>query len=159
LTFRWRAIAITSGAMLAFAPVLRFSFIAAFFNQVLPSTIGGDGVRIWLLARRGAAGWARATYSVLIGRLVGVFALARVVIVCLPWTFELIHDPFARAILLLIGFGAVAGAVIFVTIGTQFKELTDRWKLTRHLAAASRVAGTICASLPTFAAIIACSIA
>jgi glycosyltransferase 2 family protein len=158
LAFRWRIIAIASGARLAFVPALQFSFIAAFFNQVLPSTVGGDGVRIWLLARRGAAGWARATYSVLIDRIVGVFALALVVIVCLPWTFELIHDPIARAILLLTGFGAVAGAVVFVSIGTQFKELTDRWALTRHLAAASRVAATMCASLHSFAAVIACSI-
>jgi uncharacterized protein (TIRG00374 family) len=158
LTFRWRTIAVASGAKLAFAPAFQFTFIAAFFNQVLPSTIGGDGVRIWLLARRGAAGWARATYSVLIDRIIGVFALALVVIACLPWTFELIHDPVARAILLLIGFGAVAGAVIFVGIGTQFKELTDRWALTRHLAAASRVAGTICASPRSFASVIACSI-
>jgi len=159
LAFRWRTIAVASGASLAFAPALQFSFIAAFFNQVLPSTVGGDGARIWLLARRGAAGWARATYSVLIDRIVGVFALALVVIACLPWTFELIHDPVARAILLLIGFGTVVGAVIFVSIGTQFRELTDRWALTRHLAAASRVAGTICTSLHSFTSIIACSIA
>jgi glycosyltransferase 2 family protein len=158
LAFRWRIIAVASGASLAFVPALQFSFIAAFFNQVLPSTVGGDGARIWLLARRGAAGWARATYSVLTDRIVGVFALALVVIVCLPWTFELIHDPIARAILLLTGFGTVAGAVVFVSIGSQFKELTDRWALTRHLAAASRVAATMCVSLRSFAAVIACSI-
>ena len=148
LTFRWKTIAAASGAKLAFVPALQFSFIAAFFNQVLPSTVGGDGARIWLLARRGAAGWARATYSVLIDRIVGVFTLALVVIACLPWTFELIHDPVARTILLVIGFGAVASAVIFVAIGTQFKELTDRWALTRHLAAASRVAGTMLCFAP-----------
>jgi len=158
LAIRWRVITVASGAKLAFMPALQFSFIAAFFNQVLPSTVGGDGVRIWLLARRGAAGWARATYSVLTDRIVGVFALALVVIVCLPWTFNLVHDRIARTALLLIGFGAVAGAAVFVSIGTQFKELTNRWALTRHLAAASRVAATICASLHSFAAVITCSI-
>ena len=44
-----------------------------------------------------------ATYSVLIDRIVGVFALALIVIACLPWTFELIHDPTARTVLLMIG--------------------------------------------------------
>src|SRR5262245_48368208 len=158
LTFRWKTIAVASGAKLTFMPALQFSFIAAFFNQVLPSTVGGDGARIWLLARRQAAGWARATYSVLIDRIAGVFALALVVIACLPWTFELIHDPIARAILLLIGVGAVAGAVIFVSIGTLFGSLADRWTLTRHLAAASRAAATICGSLPSFVSVITCSI-
>jgi uncharacterized membrane protein YbhN (UPF0104 family) len=111
------------------------------------------GVRIWLLARKGA-GWARATYSVLIDRIVGVFALALIVIACLPWTFDLIHDPTARTVLLMIGFGTVAGAVIFVLIGTRFRQLLDRWTLTQHLSAASRVAATLCGSfhsIPIFA--------
>jgi hypothetical protein len=102
LAIRWKTIAVACGANLSFVPALQLSFIAAFFNQVLPSTVGGDGARIWLLARRGAAGWARATYSVLIDRIVGVFALALVVLVCLPWTFELIHDAIARTVLLMI---------------------------------------------------------
>lgn len=153
LAVRWRKIAAACGANLAFAPALQLSFIATFFNQVLPSTVGGDGARIWLLARKGA-GWARATYSVLIDRIVGVFALALIVIACLPWTFELIHDPTARTVLLMIGFGAVAGAVIFVLIGTRFRQLLDRWTLTQHLSTASRVAATLCGSfhsIPIFA--------
>ena len=153
LAVRWRKIAAACGANLAFAPALQLSFIATFFNQVLPSTVGGDGARIWLLARKGA-GWARATYSVLIDRIVGVFALALIVIACLPWTFELIHDPTARTVLLMIGFGAVAGAVIFVLIGTRFRQLLDRWTLTQHLSAAARVAATLCGSfhsIPIFA--------
>jgi len=153
LAVRWRKIAAACGANLAFAPALQLSFIATFFNQVLPSTVGGDGARIWLLARKGA-GWARATYSVLIDRIVGVFALALIVIACLPWAFELIHDPTARTVLLMIGFGTVAGAVIFVLIGTRFRQLLDRWTLTQHLSAASRVAATLCGSfhsIPVFA--------
>ena len=156
LAARWRTIVVACGAELAFLPALQLSFIAAFFNQVLPSTVGGDGARIWLLARQGAAGWARATYSVLIDRIVGIFALALIVIACLPWTFELIHDPLARTLLLLIGFGAVAGPVIFVLIGPQFERLLARWALTRHLSAASRAAATLCRSR-SFAVVMICS--
>src|SRR4029078_13636173 len=100
LAIRWKTIAVACGANLAFVPALQLSLIAAFFNQVLPSTVGGDGVRIWLLARRGATGWARATYSVLIDRIVGVFTLALVVLVCLPSTFEFL-DVVATLTLLL----------------------------------------------------------
>src|SRR5262249_52797276 len=129
-----------------------------FFNQVLPSTVGGDGARIWLLARQGDVDWARATYSVLIDRVVGVFALALIVTACLPWTFELIHDPVARLALLAIGFGAIAGAMAFVLIGTQFRQLLDRRTLSRHLAAASCAAAALCKSSRSFALIIGCSI-
>jgi uncharacterized membrane protein YbhN (UPF0104 family) len=137
---------------------LQFSFIATFFNQVLPSTIGGDGARIWFLARNGA-GWAIATYSVLIDRIVGVFVLVLIVITCLPWTFELIHDPIARAVLLMIGCGAVAGTSIFLLIGTHFWQWLDRWPLARHLSAASRVAASLCGSRRACSAIFAYSVA
>jgi uncharacterized protein (TIRG00374 family) len=158
LALRWRKIATACGTHLIFATALQLTFIATFFNQVLPSTVGGDGVRLWLFARKGA-GWAHATYSVLVDRIVGVFALAMIVIVCLPWTLDLIHDPIARTFLLMIGFGAVAGAWIFVLIGTRFRQLFNRWTLTRHLSAASRVAAALCGSLPSISLIIACSIA
>ena len=60
LSARWRQIAISCGTDMGFSGTLQINFIAAFFNQVLPSTVGGDGVRIWFAARRGA-GWAHAT--------------------------------------------------------------------------------------------------
>ena len=91
LAVRWHNIGAACGAKLPFISTLQISFIATFFNQVLPSTVGGDGVRIWLFARKGA-GWASATYSVLIDRITGVFTLALIVIACLPSTFSLIHD-------------------------------------------------------------------
>ena len=157
LAARWREIAAACGTNLAFGAALQFSFIATFFNQVLPSTIGGDGARIWFLARKGA-GWAIATYSVLIDRIVGVFVLALIVIACLPWTFELIHDPIARVILLMIGCGAVGGTSIFLLIGTHFRQWLDR-PLARHLSAASRVAASLCGSRRASSVIFAYSVA
>jgi glycosyltransferase 2 family protein len=156
LSVRWREIAAACGANLAFISALQITFIATFFNQVLPSTIGGDGARIWLLARKGA-GWARATYSVLIDRIVGVFTLALIVIACLPWTFELIHDPIARTVPLVIGFGAVIATFVFMLIGTKFGQWFDRWRLTRHLSAASRAAISLCGSSRSITIVIAFS--
>ena len=158
LAARWQKIATACGANLDFGPALQLSFIAVFFNQVLPSTIGGDGARIWFFARKGA-GWARATYSVLLDRIVGLLVLALIVIVCLPWTMKLIHDPIARTGLLLVGFGAVVAAVIFVLIGTRFQHWLERWVLLRHLSAASKVATTLCSSPRSIGYVIACSIA
>ena len=43
LAARWRDIAAACGANLPFTSALQISFIAIFFNQVLPSTVGGDG--------------------------------------------------------------------------------------------------------------------
>ena len=116
VALRWREIVETCGANLSLATALSYSFIGQFFSQVLPSTVGGDAARIWLLVRRGA-GWPTASYSVLIDRVVGVSALAVLVVLCLPWTLNVIHDPIARAAVTLIGFGTLAGALAFLAFG------------------------------------------
>jgi hypothetical protein len=41
--------------------------------------------------------------------------LAFIVIACLPFTFTLVDDSIARAVLFVIGFGTVAGAVLVVS--------------------------------------------
>src|SRR3989337_689004 len=142
---RWREIVAICGNNLSFVTALRYSFIGQFFSQVLPSTVGGDAVRIWLLAR-GGAGWPVAIYAVLIDRVVGVAVLAALVVACLPWTFNLVHDPSARAALALIGFGALSAALVFLALGLQHLQVMERWWLTRHLAAASRLAWRLCRS-------------
>lgn len=142
---RWRTITLECGARLAPRAAVRINFIAAFFNQVLPSTIGGDAARMILLARAGN-GWASAAYSVLIDRVAGILALAVIVIACLPWTLTLVQDPVAQAILLLIGAGAVAGAVVFILIGVLRLPLLERWAPTRHLVQVSRTARRIAQS-------------
>ena len=145
LALRWREIVRICGARLHLTTAFRYSLIGLFFSQVLPSTIGGDAARIWLMAQ-GGAGWPIASYSVLIDRVVGVTVLAILVVVCLPWTLDLIHDPVARATLELIGFATLAGAVGFLALGAQSLRAMQRWWLISQLAVASRLAWQVCRS-------------
>ena len=75
---------------------LQFTFIGSFFSQVLPSTVGGDAARIFLLARSGGGWAAHATYSAPIDRIVGVTLLAAIVIACLPWSMGIVTIPRPR---------------------------------------------------------------
>jgi hypothetical protein len=158
MAVRWRTIVAQCGAHLPLTAALRISFIASFFNQVLPSTVGGDAARVWMLARRGG-GWAKATYSVLIDRIAGVFVLALLVIGSLPWTLTLVRDPIARTVLLLIGGCAIAGAIVFMAIGVLRSRRLDRWMLTRHLVEISRAAWRVCRSGQALASVAAASFA
>lgn len=155
---RWRAIAAVCGAPLGLGAALQISFIAMFFNQVLPSTVGGDAARIWLLARKGG-GWASATYSVLIDRITGVVVLAFIVMACLPWTLALIGDAVARSVMILIGVGAVAGALVFLAIGFAPRAWFDRFMPARHLAETSRMAWRLCRSPHSAVVVAVCSLA
>jgi len=129
----------------ALASALRYNFIAAFFNQTLPSTIGGDAVRVWLLGRA-QGGWRTATYSVLIDRMIGVLVLASMVIACLPWSFALINNVTGRIALLVVGFGCVGACLIFVALGFFQGGLLDRWWLTRQLTGAAAMSRRVLAS-------------
>jgi uncharacterized protein (TIRG00374 family) len=158
LAIRWREIATVCHATLAFNSALQITFIGTFFNQVLPSTVGGLGARIWLFARKGA-GWAKATYSVLVDRVVGLVVLALIVIACLPYTFTLIADSIARAVLLVIGFGTVAGAALVLVIGLQFRQFFNRWTFTRHLSSALNIVAAVGKSPRSATIVLACSVA
>jgi glycosyltransferase 2 family protein len=138
---RWRLIVIACGSELPFASAFRFSMIAMFFNQTLPSSVGGDAARIWLLGK--PSGWRVAGYSVFLDRVIGVVALAILVIICLPWTLELVTYPVGRAGLLLIGFGALAAGLVFLALSWPHLSFLQRWSPTRHLTAVSKIAKMI----------------
>jgi uncharacterized membrane protein YbhN (UPF0104 family) len=104
---RWREISAECGAPLETRQAMRFNVIGTFFNQTLPSSIGGDAVRLWLVARSGA-GWRAATYSIFVDRAIGLIALAVLIVASLPWSYRLISDPHGRSALLLIDFAALA---------------------------------------------------
>ncbi|MGH6953330.1 MAG: lysylphosphatidylglycerol synthase domain-containing protein, partial [Alphaproteobacteria bacterium] len=44
---RWRGIVAALGAALPLVEAWRIVMVGLFFNQTLPSTIGGDAMRIW----------------------------------------------------------------------------------------------------------------
>src|SRR3954454_24559434 len=53
---RWRKISALCQAPLTDLQAFRYNMIGSFFNQTLPSSIGGDAVRLWLVQRTGT-GW------------------------------------------------------------------------------------------------------
>src|ERR1700689_3246690 len=109
---RWRIVSVECGAPLPLRQAMRYNVIGTFFNQTLPSSIGGDAVRLWLVARNGA-GWRAATYSIFVDRAVGLVALAVIIVASLPWSAHLISDAYGRSAVILIDFAAVAGGAAF----------------------------------------------
>lgn len=138
LGLRWQRIVRQCGAVVRFARLFRFTMIGTFFNQTLPSSVGGDAMRIWLLGKQ--QDWRVASYSVLLDRMIGLVALASLVVVCLPWTFALVQDPVGRIALLVIGLGSLAGWLVFLVLGWERWHMLQRWALTRHVAATATVA-------------------
>ncbi|MBV9563235.1 MAG: flippase-like domain-containing protein [Bradyrhizobium sp.] len=139
---RWREISAECHAPLPVAQAMRFNVIGTFFNQTLPSAIGGDAVRLWLVARNGA-GWRSATYSIFVDRAVGLIALALIIAATLPWSLALIGDPQGRWGLILLDLAALAGGLGFLVFGALQWDWLKRWWATHHLHACAVIANRV----------------
>jgi uncharacterized membrane protein YbhN (UPF0104 family) len=139
---RWRVVSAECGAPLATRQAMRFNLIGTFFNQTLPSSIGGDAVRLWLVAR-GGAGWRAATYSIFVDRAIGLIALAIIIVASLPWSYNLIGDPYGRSALLVVDFAALAGGAGFLLLGVLPWPWLRRWWGTHHLHACAVIANRV----------------
>ncbi len=105
VTWRWHAILRLIYKAVMWMSLARMVVIGLFFNQVLPTTVGGDGVRIWLLSRTETP-INVAFRSVVLDRVLGLFGLF---LLCL-----------AASLSLLISFGegtVVLGMIFLSTMG------------------------------------------
>jgi uncharacterized protein (TIRG00374 family) len=78
---------------LGFVAPLRFYmqsyFKGVMFNQVLPSSIGGDAYRI-IEVHQHTPGKKLAVLSVLVDRIYGIIGLALLTLISLPWVFHIL---------------------------------------------------------------------
>lgn len=139
---RWREVSAACGAPLEVGRAMRYNVIGSFFNQTLPSAIGGDAVRLWLVAR-GGAGWRAATYSIFVDRAIGLVALAILIVASLPWSYALITDPHGRSALLLVDFAALAGGIGFLIFGALKWSWLKTWWATHHIHACAVIANRV----------------
>lgn len=101
VALRWRAIVGRLGLNLPWVCGLRWVFLGMFFNQVLPTSIGGDAVRIWKLHRQGAAPGV-ALASVAIERISGVALLGLLISASMVAAWHSI-EPGLRIVLISTG--------------------------------------------------------
>ena len=84
ISLRWMVILRGIGIRLAFIPALHIVFIGVFFNQVLPSTVGGDAIRTWRLFKAGVALGA-GFRSVVLDRVAALAGLVLMLALSLPF--------------------------------------------------------------------------
>jgi len=103
-TTRWQFVLKCQKIMLDYKNTLQIFWPGLFFNQAMPSSVGGDVMRGYYLKKQGIT-LGRATLGVLMDRLFGMLGLVVLVVASLPLLFELINDPIARSGVLFIALG------------------------------------------------------
>ena len=138
---RWLVVIRTIHGPIQFGTVLQLMFIGAFFNQTLPSAIGGDALRVWYIYRHGLP--LRAAFnSVLLDRIIAMAALLVLMAASLPWLFRLIDTATIRL--------AVVAAIVLMTTallvlyGVKYlPAFLFRWRLVRAVQNLSQDLHTI----------------
>src|SRR3989338_468279 len=112
---RWGVVIRAIHAPVRFVTVLQLMFVGMFFNQTLPSAIGGDALRVWHLYRYGLP--LRAAFnSVLLDRVIAMAALVLVMLASLPWLNQLVGDKGVRLAVYLAILAMVGGLLVLYAI-------------------------------------------
>jgi hypothetical protein len=106
--------------------------IGVFFSQVLPS-VAGDGMRAWLLARRGGD-WRNAVVSVVIDRGIGVGLLIALGFVILLFPSGLAALGGYRDVVLVVYGGLLLAGALALLLAPTAAQLLARWRYSRWLA-------------------------
>jgi len=113
---RWRAVLFAINAPMAWPQLFRITYIGAFFNQTLPSSVGGDAVRGYMAYRVGA-GLGPAVNGVLLDRIATLLALVVLVAVMTPFGAAALDQGvwFVRAavLFLVLALGGVVAVMVF----------------------------------------------
>lgn len=111
---RWWLILRAVGTPLALGRSTELMFIGNFFTQILPTSVGGDAVRIWQVTRDGVP-FGRAFAGVTLERISGLVALVLMVAGGVLWLGDVIDQPALR-LLLLASLPALAGGLTLLCL-------------------------------------------
>ncbi|MDP2025013.1 lysylphosphatidylglycerol synthase transmembrane domain-containing protein [Sulfuriferula sp.] len=136
---RWYFVGQLVGAGIGFGLASRLILVGQFFNQVLPSSVGGDGVRAWLLSREGIS-IRHALVSVICDRAAALVLLTVIVACTLPIVI-LSGDaaiPYAWPLAIALDALTVGGLLFLFLWGGAFSAWLISLPLTRPLGVVIR---------------------
>lgn len=155
--WRWMTIAAIIGAPVERARALRLTLIGQFFNQTLPSAIGGDAVRAWLASREGVP-LGKAISGVFADRLVALLLLVAIVGATLPAFYARVPDAGLRTASIVLVAATAAGVAALITLGPSVTALLQRHRWTRPLADLANDLRAVLIAVPAGALVIAMAI-
>ncbi len=156
-TWRWRIVMRQFNQSLPFKTAFRFFFEGMFFNQALPSTVGGDGIRIYRSFRAGLP-LQPAINSVILDRVLGLASQVLLVAIAQPLFYQRVDDPAARLTFTAIFILAAIGIGMLLVMSWMPVRL-HRWSVFRGLTALSVAARQAFARPSVLLPVVALSVA
>ncbi len=122
-TTRWLIVLNWLKINISYSSTLRFLWIGAFFNQALPSSIGGDALRGYFLCKHKNCSIGAATVGVLLDRVVAMFSLTLLMASTLPLWFKLVTDPVINGSVIIV----IIGLFVSIGIGITLDFMPNKW--------------------------------
>ncbi|MBM3504711.1 MAG: flippase-like domain-containing protein [Alphaproteobacteria bacterium] len=132
-TIRWQLVLGSLDVWVGFPAALRNLWVGIFFNQTLPSAIGGDALRMYE-ARRLGISLRVSISSVLVDRLMGLAAVVVLVVLGQPFYFAVVPDQRMAWGLAAVAVAGVAGFAVLLAF-PSVRPLWLRGRLWDMIAA------------------------
>jgi len=142
-TFRWQLVLQSLGVVLPTGTILRLFLIGMFFNQTLPSSIGGDATRVFYLWRTGA-NVQTALNSVLLDRIIGLVILVLITTVISPDLIAQLDNPIAANGLVVVLAGGWVAVILLLVFNNAVSRSFQHIRLINFAVALSRDALSLC---------------
>ncbi len=128
--YRWQGLLLALHVAIPLRRLVSLYFVGTFFNNILPTGVGGDVVRAYELSKDGA-GAAAAASTVLVDRAAGLLVLLAIALISTVFSFRMI-DLNLALVIAGISLGSFAGVAVLLW--------DDLWrKVARVLPGARRL--------------------
>jgi uncharacterized protein (TIRG00374 family) len=128
---RWYIVGRLVSAPIGLGQAVRLALIGQFFNQVLPTSVGGDAVRAWLLLGE-AVPLGRAVISIICDRVAALVVLTVIVAVTMPLLSDVgFHAPLLEKLAIIVPALTASGLLFLLLLGEKIAEMFQRNRLLR----------------------------
>jgi uncharacterized protein (TIRG00374 family) len=115
--YRWLLLLQGQQIVSSVSQTLSLTFIGSFFNLAMPGSVGGDVIKAYYIAQEQPGTKLRAATSVLMDRIVGLYAMGLIALAAVLLNLDKIMSaPHLKALALFV-VGLVAGFTVFFMIG------------------------------------------
>jgi len=121
-----------------FIDLWRYVVIGSFFNQFLPSGMGGDVFRIWYVRQEGLS-WGKATASVITDRVIGLVGLFVLIAAGIPYLLTVPAAGTVRDVLIALAVALALAIAAFLWLDVFIEKLARFAALDRLIARSARL--------------------
>lgn len=107
--------------------------IGMFFNQGLPSSLGGDAIRVWRLSHSKTS-FQKILSSIVIERIAAVLGMVLITSVLIPYQIDLITDSRVYLSIMVINISAVTCILLILSLNKfSYVTLLEKFALIRFI--------------------------